>query len=99
MRCNGFTERSDRITSVQEEECRKDLNNDDVTRFGLGQRSNFGVVRDSACPFPHLMPHLARMVRSSPAPSVVSVSAASSLLSPRAPPLAPPCSILMQTLS
>jgi len=38
------------------EECSKDLNNDDVARFGLGQRPDFGVLRDSACPFPHLSP-------------------------------------------
>jgi hypothetical protein len=36
------------------EECTQDLNNDDVTRFGLGQRVDFGVVRDAGCPFPHL---------------------------------------------
>lgn len=69
-----FHGRSDRLTrgwsswvdgQMQEEECRKDLNNDDVTRFGLGQRANFGVVRDSACPFPHL----ASQVPSSPRPS------------------------------
>ena len=35
-------------------ECAKDLNNDDVTRFGLGQRREFGIVRDAGCPFPHL---------------------------------------------
>ena len=37
-----------------EEECAKDLNNDDVTRFGLGQRPEFGIVRDAGCPYPHL---------------------------------------------
>ncbi|EKX50212.1 hypothetical protein GUITHDRAFT_135383 [Guillardia theta CCMP2712] len=37
-----------------EGECRKDLGNDDVTRFGLGQRRMFGIVRDNGCPFPHL---------------------------------------------
>ena len=36
------------------EECTKDLHNDDVTRFGLGQRAEFGIVRDAGCPFPHL---------------------------------------------
>lgn len=37
-----------------EEECVKDLNNDDVTRFGLGQRHDFGIIRDAGCPYPHL---------------------------------------------
>jgi len=36
-------------------ECAKDLNNDDVTRFGLGQRREFGIVRDAGCPYPHLI--------------------------------------------
>eukprot|EP00292_Cryptomonas_paramecium_P016069 CAMPEP_0113665864 /NCGR_PEP_ID=MMETSP0038_2-20120614/2539_1 /TAXON_ID=2898 /ORGANISM="Cryptomonas paramecium" /LENGTH=206 /DNA_ID=CAMNT_0000581259 /DNA_START=170 /DNA_END=787 /DNA_ORIENTATION=- /assembly_acc=CAM_ASM_000170 len=29
------------------------MNNDDVTRFGLGQRNDFGIFREH-CPFPHL---------------------------------------------
>ena len=39
---------------AEDAECAKDLNNDDVTRFGLGQRREFGIVRDAGCPYPHL---------------------------------------------
>ena len=53
-RCSPSCTRGGGDDDGGDDECAKDLNNDDVTRFGLGQRPQFGVVRDAGCPYPHL---------------------------------------------